>query len=296
MPDVYLIDASPYIFRAYYALPPTMTSPTGAPTNAIYGFADFLIQVLKKEQPQHLLAAFDGSLTTSFRNSIYPQYKAQRSLPPPELDAQLAACQQVAEAMGVTSFIHDEYESDDIIGTVVHRLKKEPGNRYVIVSSDKDFAQLVAEDTVLWDFARDRWFDSAAVQKKFGVPPRRIVDFMALTGDAVDNIPGVRGVGPKTASVLMKKFGSLEELYRGVAHESGDGIGIRGWPSVRRKLLAQASLAELSRQLVTIATDVPLDISLQDLQYRGIDKAKVARLFEEFGFRNLMSRIPSWAQ
>ncbi|RMF62183.1 MAG: exodeoxyribonuclease IX, partial [Calditrichaeota bacterium] len=205
MATVYLVDASPYIFRAFYSIPDTFSSPDGRPTNAVYGFTNFLIQLVKKASPTHLVVTFDGSLTTSFRNRLYPEYKAQRALPPADLEEQISICFDVTEAMGMLALIHDEYESDDLLATLTHRFVAE-GADVVVVSSDKDLTQLVNARVGFWDFARDERVDTAGVKAKFGVGPHQMVDFLALTGDAVDNIPGVKGIGPKTAALLLAHF------------------------------------------------------------------------------------------
>ncbi|MDZ7343794.1 MAG: hypothetical protein ONA90_04705 [candidate division KSB1 bacterium] len=227
MATIYLIDASPYIFRAYFAIPASMRAPDGTPTNAVYGYTAFLLDVLRRAQPTHLAVAFDGSLMTSFRNEIYPAYKAQRELPDEELYAQLDACWQVTEALGMKAYIDDRYEADDIIGTIIAKLAKKDC-RFVVVSGDKDLAQLVNKQTLLWDFAKDRRFDAKSVRQHFGVRPNQIVDLLSLQGDAVDNIPGVKGIGTKTAVELLKKFEiECDEKYvfdwidEGVGRSSG---------------------------------------------------------------------------
>jgi len=226
MSEIYLIDASPYIFRAYYSIPTTLKSPAGNAVNAVYGFAEFLLQILKKKRPQYIAVTFDGSLTTSFRNDIYPEYKSQRELPPPTLERQIQSCLEMAEAMGMRTFIDAHFESDDLIGSILAKIKHE-SHSFCIVSSDKDFAQLVDEKTSLWDFAREQSYDTGKVREKFGVMPERIVDLFALMGDAVDNIPGVKGIGAKTAVKLLTQFDDLEDIYARL--ESFDGDGIRGW-------------------------------------------------------------------
>lgn len=269
-----------------------MKSPDGNVTNAIYGYTEFLIQVLKREKPTHLAVAFDGSLTTSFRNEIYPQYKAQRGLPPPELEAQLEACRRMTHALGMVSFVDDRFESDDLIGTLVRQLREQDAH-CVIISSDKDFAQLVDDEVVVWDFARDVRYDARAVQEKFGVAPNQIVDLLALMGDSVDNVPGIKGVGPKTAGLLLAHFGSLEAIYAGlerVAH-----LPVRGAKSLRDKLEAGREMATLSRQLVTIATDVQLQAEIARLRYDGARRTAVVPVLETLGFSHTKDRIPFWA-
>lgn len=291
MPTVYLIDASPYIFRAYYSIPTTMTTPDGSPSNAVYGYTEFLLQVLKQAGPTHLAVAFDGSLTTSFRNEIYPAYKAQRALPPPKLKAQIGLCRQVTKALGMKSYIDDRFESDDIIGTLVLELL-EQGSECVIVSSDKDFTQLVNGRVTMWNFARDERYDADAVCEKFGVRPAQIVDLLALMGDSVDNIPGVPGVGPKSACALLNHFGNLSEIYRNLA--AVEKLPIRGAQALQAKLAAARDSAEMSRKLAAIALDVPLSAELESLRYAGACKEEVDTLFAALGFERIQERIPVW--
>jgi len=293
MPTAYLIDASPYIFRAYFALPATIKTPDGKPANAIHGYTEFLIQILKKSSPTHIAVAFDGSLTTSFRNEIYPEYKAQRALPPEELKQQIESCFQITEALGMPAFIDDRYESDDIIGTIVHRLLPEDFS-VVIVSSDKDFAQLVGKRVQLWDFARDEVYDTEKINSKFGIRPEQMVDYLALIGDSVDNIPGVAGIGPKTAAELLKHYDTLEEIF--TDSESISDLPIRSANSIKNKLQQQEQMAYLSKKLATIVVDVPIDLELASLEYRGAQKQKLCGLFERLGFEAIKERVTVWNQ
>jgi 5'-3' exonuclease len=289
MSTIHLIDASPYIFRGYYSIPTSMKAPDGLTTNAVYGYTNFLIQLLKKERPSHIAVAFDGSLTTSFRNEIYPEYKAQRELPPAELEAQMDACWQVTRAMGMQTFIDDRYEADDIIGALVDKFITK-SHRAVIVSSDKDLTQLVNEQVSLWDFARDRRFDAKKVTEHFGVRPDQMVDLLALMGDKVDNIPGVKGIGQKTAVALLQKFGSLESIYDKV--DLVDGMELRGARSIKQKLIDGKELAEISKRLATIVFSVPVETELDLLAYRGAKPDQIEPLFERLGFSGIQERIP----
>lgn len=287
----YLIDASPYIFRAYFSLPATIQTTDGHQVNAVYGFTEFLIQVLMKAQPTHLAVAFDGSLTTSFRNEIYPEYKAQRALPPAELEAQLDWCFQVTKAMGMAAFIDERYEADDIIGTLATQVAA-AGQRAVVVSSDKDLAQLVNEHITYWDFARDRRYDAAAVREKFGVRPQQIPDLLALMGDAVDNIPGVKGVGRKTAAALLNHFAHLEDLYENI--EALAQLPLRAGAALKATLQAQKEQALLSKKLAAIVSDAPVEYEASALRYFGAKRELVEPLFSRLSFERLKNRIPLW--
>lgn len=291
MPPIYLIDASPYIFRAYFSIPSSIRTPEGAPANAVYGYTAFLLDLLKREQPSHLAVAFDGSLTTSFRNEVYPAYKAQRELPPAELEAQLDACWEVTKALGMAAYIDDRFEADDIIGTLIAKLAKHEG-KFVVVSGDKDLAQLVNKRVALWDFAKDRRFDEKAVKQHFGVRPNQIIDLLALMGDAVDNIPGVKGIGEKTAVALLEKFASIEDIFEKL--ERVEKMAVRGAAAIRAKLEQGREHAFLSKDLATISTKAPVKAGLRALQYNGADRQQVEALFDQLGFGRIRERIPRW--
>lgn len=291
MPPIYLIDASPYIFRAYFSIPSSIRTPEGAPANAVYGYTAFLLDLLKREQPSHLAVAFDGSLTTSFRNEIYPAYKAQRELPPAELEAQLDGCWEVTKALGMAAYIDDRFEADDIIGTLIAKLAKHEG-KFVVVSGDKDLAQLVNKRVALWDFAKDRRFDEKAVKQHFGVRPNQIIDLLALMGDAVDNIPGVKGIGEKTAVALLEKFASIEDIFEKL--ERVEKMAVRGAAGIHAKLEQGREHAFLSKDLATISTKAPVKASLRALQYNGADRQQVEALFDRLGFGKIRERIPRW--
>lgn len=289
---VYLVDASPYVFRAFFSLPDSMVSPAGEPVGAVYGFGGFLVRLIAEESPTHLGVAFDESLTTSFRNDFYPDYKAQRDLPPPQLEAQLGACRELAAAFGAVTWADDRYEADDIIGTLCQRLEAD-GHRVVVVTSDKDLAQLVSERVSLYDFARGERYGPAEVEAKFGVRPEQVADFLALAGDSVDNIPGVAGIGPKTAAALLASCGDLESLYERL--DEVPALPLRGARSVAARLAAGREAAFLSRRLATIAHDAPVSAGLADLELAGAAPALIDPLFERLGFEGMRERIPRWA-
>ncbi len=288
---IHLVDASPYIFRAFFSLPSSITDRDGAPANAAYGFAGFLIKLVETERPSHLALAFDRSLTTSFRNDIYPEYKARRELPPPELEAQIDACLELAEGFGAATFIDERYEADDLIATLCDRLVA-GGRGAVIVTSDKDLAQLVTDRVELFDFARDERYGPAEVVEKFGVRPEQITDYLALAGDAVDNIPGVAGVGKKSAVALLAEFPHLEAVYDGLGRVPE--LPVRGAKALRRKLEQGREAAFLSKRLATVALDAPAEATLDDLAYRGADPERLDSLFDRLGFDSIRERVPVW--
>jgi DNA polymerase I len=293
-PAVYLVDASPYVFRAFFSLPDSITTPDGAPANAVYGFASFLIRLAAEERPSHLAIAFDGSLTTSFRNELYPAYKAQRALPPAELEAQLDACREVAEAFGAATFIDDRYEADDILASLVERLGENAGGSgppIVVVSHDKDLAQLVGDRVTFFDFAKGERYGPEEVRAKFGVGPEQLVDLQALCGDPVDNIPGVPGIGAKTAAALLAHFRDLDDLDDRLGDVAG--LPIRGAAGLAVRLDEHREAARLALSLVRLATDVPLvaRVGLDDLAWRGPDRERVDELFDRLGFDSLRDRF-----
>ena len=211
--EIYLIDGSAFIYRAFHAVAP-LTNAEGFQTNAVFGFVSMLNKLLKEKLPTHLAVAFD-SRGKVFRHEMYPEYKANRPPMPAELAAQLPYIKQVVEALGLVSFEENGIEADDIIGAAAQALSRE-GNKVIIVSGDKDLLQLVDDRITMWDPMNDRVMDSGGVEKKYQVGPPQLLDCFALIGDNSDNVPGVPGIGPKTAAKLIVEYGSLEGLYEQV--------------------------------------------------------------------------------
>ncbi|WP_074547389.1 5'-3' exonuclease H3TH domain-containing protein [Dyella sp. AtDHG13] len=262
-PAVHLIDGSLYVFRAWHSMPDEFHDADGHPVNAVHGFTRFLCELLERVKPEHLAVAFDASLTTSFRNAIYPAYKANRELPPPDLERQFVLCRDVALALGVPVLIDHTYEADDLIGSALWTLRGH-GFRSVIVSADKDFGQLLGEHDEQWDYARNLRWGPAGVHEKMGVHPHQVADFLALCGDAVDNIPGVPGVGAKTAAALLAHFGSLDALLDRV--DEVPFLRLRGAASCAAKLREHAEAARLYRRLTRIALDAPVPTEIDGLR------------------------------
>ncbi|MCW8846465.1 MAG: hypothetical protein OQK99_11560 [Gammaproteobacteria bacterium] len=253
---VYLIDASVWIFRAWFSISDAMTDAAGKPVNAFYGYANFLLDLLDEAKPEHMAVAFDESLISSYRNEIYPAYKANRELPPPELEAQFDLCRRFTAALGITELASNRYEADDIIGTLA-RLQRKKGRSCVVVTRDKDLTQVLRPGDEFWDYSGGRRIAYEQIAAVFGVLPERMADFLALTGDPVDNIPGVPGVGKKTAAVLLTEFQSLEQLYQGLARVKD--LPLRGAAGIAAKLELNRDAAMLARQLTVIAEDMPLE-------------------------------------
>jgi len=265
LPTAHLIDGSLYVFRAWHSMPDEFHDADGHPVNAVHGYTRFLCELLEREKPSHLAVAFDASLTTSFRNAIYPQYKANRELPPPDLERQFVQCRAVTEALGIRVMIDHSFEADDLIGSTLWSLRAN-GFRSVIVSADKDFGQLLSEHDEQWDFARNLRWGPAGVLERLGVHPEQVADFLALCGDAVDNIPGVPGIGAKTAAALLAHFGTLDDLLERV--EEVPFLRLRGAASCAAKLREHGESAKLYRRLTRIALDAPVEAQADALLRR----------------------------
>jgi len=285
-PTLYLVDASMYVFRAWHSMPNEFHDEDGWPTNAVHGFARFLLELLEKERPRHIAVAFDEALDSCFRNTLYPAYKANRESAPEELKRQFVHCKALCVALGLPVLAHQDYEADDLIGSALHAARAH-GHRGVIVSADKDLSQLLAGLDEQWDFARGQRWSSAGVKARHGVEAHQIADYLALTGDAVDNIPGVPGVGPKTAAALLAHFGSLDALLARVDEVAF--LRLRGAASVAAKLREHRAQALLWRQLTTIALDAPLQEATAFPRGTG-DAAHLLALCESLRFGPLTRR------
>jgi len=286
-PPLYLVDASLYVFRAWHSMPNEFHDSEGWPTNAVHGFARFLLELIERARPQHIAIAFDEALDSCFRNTLYPAYKANREPAPEELRRQFAHCQSLARALGLSVLSHCEYEADDLIGTAVHAMRAH-GFRAVIVSADKDLSQLLGEHDEQWDYARSQRWGAAGVPERHGVHAHQIADYLGLTGDAVDNIPGVPGVGAKTAAALLAHFGSLDALLARV--EEVPYLRLRGAAACAARLREHRELALLSRQLATIALDAPLDYADGQFLRRRADAEGLLSLCEQLRFGPLTRR------
>ena len=290
---VHLIDASVWVFRAYFSLPDSIRAPDGRPMNAVWGFAGFLGDLLDRAEPSHVAACFDESLSTSFRNERFPEYKANREPAPDDLKAQFADCKALCGALGIPALSSGRYEADDIIATLATRARRAK-HAVTIVSRNKDLAQLLGPGDLLWDFAEDISYDARAIEQRFGVPPTRMTDWQGLVGDAVDNIPGVRGVGPKAATALIREYADLEGVYANL--DGVAGLELRGAKRLVELLKTGREQAFLSRELATLHAEVPLAHTLDDLEWHGVDRTALDSLATEFGFgsgtRARLARLP----
>lgn len=259
---LFLVDGSGYIFRAYHALPPLTRKSDGLPVGAVSGFCNMLWKLLKDARdtslgivPTHFAVIFDYSSQT-FRKEIYPEYKANRTAPPEDLIPQFSLIRQATKAFNLPCIEKEGYEADDIIATYA-KLAEEAGADVTIISSDKDLMQLVTPNTILYDGMKDQQISIPQVIERWGVPPEKMIDLQALTGDSTDNIPGIPGIGPKTAALLISEFGDLDTI---LARASEIKQNKR-----RENIIAYAEQTKISRQLVTLCKDVPLDVELDAL-------------------------------
>lgn len=284
---IYLVDASVYVFRAYYSMPPDMLDRDGNPAHALFGFARFLGDLLERAKPRYCAVAFDESLASSFRNRIDPSYKANREPAPADLKLQFERCREFCDHLGIAQFASGEYEADDIIGTLHARSRRE-GIPVTVVTRDKDLAQLIREGDVYWNYTENLRLQHHEIEAHFGVAPERYADYLALTGDAVDNIKGVPGVGPKTAAALLKEFVSLEEIYDNL--EAVARLPIRGAARLPAKLHEHREAAFLARRLTEIVRDAPLQVERTELQPRAPDLARLGEFFDLHNFGPMLRR------
>ncbi|MBD3649573.1 MAG: hypothetical protein HUJ31_19440 [Pseudomonadales bacterium] len=276
---LYLVDASIYIFRYWFSIPDNFTSRDGMPVNAVYGYTNFLLDLLERN-PEFISFAFDESLTTCFRNDIYPDYKANRDLPDETLEFQLARCQEITALLGFHCVCMKDYEADDIIGTLMARLaRKRP---VIIVTRDKDLGQLLREQDRLWDYAANQYAGPREVAGKFGVAAHQLADFLALAGDTVDNIPGAPGIGARTAASLLGHFGSLDALLKEKdrIHE----LPLRGAARIHGIIERHEADIRLDRRITGIKCDIPMSVKLQDLKPAPGNPDALAAFCDEMEF------------
>ena len=282
---LYLVDASVFVFRAWHSVPLSLVDGDGNPVNALHGFSRFLGDLIEQVRPEHIAVAFDSGRVNSFRNRLYPAYKANREPAPEELKRQFLQCQRVCAGLGIASFVSCEYEADDIIGSLSVRARAE-GRKVVLLTRDKDLSQLVRPGDEYWDYLADKRFGYERIADRFGVRPERMACFLALMGDAVDNIPGVPGVGRKTASTLFHHFESLTHLYDDLDRVLK--IKLRNAGFVCGQLRDYRESAFLARKLTEIACDMPLDVEMGHLRRRPPDLGELNRFYDTVGFGRLL--------
>ncbi len=273
----YLIDASVYVFRAHYSIPEDMMDGDGNPINAFYGFSRFVGDFIERINPKHIAILFDESLESSFRNEIYPEYKANRDPAPPELKKQFVHCKNFVDLLGITNWSHPRYEADDLIGTLA-RIGREQGRASTIISRDKDLAQLIQKGDIFWDYTGKGKIGYEEIPDFFGVKPEQIADFLALAGDSVDNIPGVPGIGKKTAAALLEHFGNLKNIYLNIDNLSD--VNVRGSKTIKSKLNEHSEKLEVSRKLTAIYCDIETENIDSELNLKAVDLEGVTKLFD----------------
>lgn len=287
MKPLYLVDASLYVFRAWHSMPDEFHDADGWPTNAVHGFARFLLDLLERERPAHIVIAFDEALDSCFRNTFYPAYKANRDPASPELKRQFAYCKALCDALGLVVLAHSDYEADDLIGSALHEARAH-GLRGVLVSADKDLSQLLMEHDEQWDFARGVRWGMTGVKARLGVEASQVADYLALSGDAVDNIPGVPGIGAKTAATLLAHFGSLDILLARI--DEVPYLRFRGAARAAVNLKQHREQALLCRRLSTIALDAPLGAATPPFARRAQDADVLIALCEAMRFGPMTRR------
>ena len=280
---LYLIDGSAYIYRAYHAIRP-LSNAAGQPTHAVYGFTATLLRVIREKNPRYLAIAYDAK-GPNFRHQIYPQYKANRPEMPADLACQIPYIKEVVSAYHITTLEQRGVEADDLIAAAARRLAG-PDQPQIIVSGDTDLLQLVNDWVTLWDPMQDTLMDPAAVAKKYQVPPEHLLDYFALIGDTSDNVPGVPGVGPKTAAKLIGQFGSLDNLFANLDQISA--------AKLREKMVAHRDDARLARELIRLKDDLELPTNLDDYTLPPPNQEKLRQLFTELEFTRLLkSELPA---
>jgi DNA polymerase-1 len=278
---IFLVDASVYVFRAYHSMLPDMRDRDGNSTHAVFGFARFLGDLIERVRPAYMAVAFDQRSTESYRRRLFPAYKANRERPPEDLTQQFGRCRELCRHLGLAEFVYPEFEADDIIGTLAGTMRA-AGMRAAFITRDKDLAQLMRDGDLLWDFGARGQFGYHDIERHYGVRPERFADYLALAGDESDNIPGVPGVGHRTAASLMKAFASLDDLY-----EDLDGVAslkIRGAGTLGARLAAHREAVFLARRLTRISCDLPLGVGAAGLARRKPDLPGLGRLYDVLGF------------
>ncbi|GIK84328.1 MAG: hypothetical protein BroJett025_09500 [Patescibacteria group bacterium] len=298
-----ILDGHAIIYRAYHALK-ELTDPTGMPINAVYGFAKILLKVINDYDPKYIAVAFDHKNGKSKRVADFDKYKAQRPPMPDDLVPQISIIKDLVTAFNIPQFEIDGFEADDLLGTIADEVKQQGSVQTIIVTGDKDILQLVEDDSThvfipgRGKFSKDREYDEAGVAQRMGVTPEQIPDLKALMGDPSDNIPGVKGIGEKTAVKLIQEFKTLDHLYEVVeelekqetAGQSSTNSLVKG--AVLKKLIADKDMAFLSKKLATIQHDAPVSFELEKCVTKNYDKDMVSALFEKYKFNSLKGLLP----
>jgi 5'-3' exonuclease len=288
MDRVYLVDASIYIFGAYFSLPEAWHNEEGLPTHAVCGYTRFLLDLIEQKNSRYLAVAFDESLGSCFRNTIYPAYKQSRALPDEALAFQLQACQAITRRLGIRTEASDLYEADDIIASLACGATS-AGHSVSIVSKDKDLGQLLKGDKDhLFDYHAGVELDSKSYRIKTGIEPGQLVDYLALVGDRIDDVPGVPGIGNKTAVALLSRFGSVDNLLANLDKVSQSDL--RGAKGIAAKIQDYEEQIRMARQLVTLFDKVPLDNSPGSLEWNACKAEQFLSALDAFGLRSFFEK------
>lgn len=273
--QIYIVDVSSMFFRAFYAVRP-LTSTQGVPVNAVYGFISMIAKLLKEKKPDHIVFCYDRK-EPSFRKDLYTEYKANRTTMPDDLQVQMPYLKQVANLFGIKDLEVPSFEADDLIGTIA-KMAEQQNYDVFMVSGDKDFCQLVSPNVFLYDTMKDLVFDPTMVKEKHGVTPQQFIDYLAITGDTSDNIPGVAGIGPKGAQKLIEQFGTVENIYKNIDQVES--------ASIKQKLITAQQNAILSKKLVSIVCDVPLNCTLDDFKLQPMKREELRAFLRELNFKS----------
>lgn len=279
MKKIALVDGSSYIYRAFYALPP-LTAPDGRPTGAIYGFLRMILKLINDLNPEYIAVIFDKGKIT-FRTKQYEDYKATRKETPDELKQQIPEIKRLLKLFGIKVLEKEGFEADDIIATLAKKAKNK-GFQVHVVTPDKDMMQLVSENIYLLNPVSNIIFDKEKIKEKYGVYPEQFIDYQALVGDTVDNIIGVKGVGPKTASKLLNQYGNIENILNHLDELS---------PKLQKAFQEAIDRLEKNKFLVKLDDNVPLDIEIENLKREKIDWESLIKEFEKLGFKSLLKEI-----
>lgn len=296
-----LIDGMSILHRAYHAYPLSLSTKSGEITNAVYGFTTILLTLIEKLNPTHIVVTWDVGAPT-FRHSEFEGYKANREKPDDALINQIGRTREVVEALNIPQFGVEGYEADDLIGTLSEQAKTKNGFKVIIATGDRDALQLVdGEKVVVWmppapgKYGKDRGsaeYDEVAVKAKYNLEPSQIIDLKALMGDASDNIPGIRGIGPKTASKLLEAFTTVEQMYKKLDEGKREELVTVVGERVTKMVEEGREMAFLSKKLATIDRKAPVELKWEDCKVSDYDREKVLELFAELQFRSLEKKLP----
>ena len=274
---LFLIDGHALLFQAYYAIPP-LSTPKGDPVNAVYGFTSMLRKLIKAQNPDYLAITFDTKAPT-FRHEYFKDYKANRKPMPDDLRPQLPLLESVIKAYDIPVYSKDGFEADDIMGTISKRLSKE-NIKTVLISRDKDLEQLLDDNITMLDIKSNTFYDTKAFREKRGIEPLQMIEILALMGDSSDNIPGVPGIGPKTATKLINEWNSVDGVLNNI-----DKISAK---KTKQSLMDYGEQAKLSRYLATIDLEVPIDFDLEVCRVNEINEKETQTIFKELGFKTFL--------